>query len=75
MGDCYARKKNAAKKEAAKEAPSCLVRAVTRGKGSKKRRIATVVDLDSCDLFRKRVGHLFKIHLLKSKSKIRSASQ
>ena len=73
MGDEHARKTTSSKKTAAKELPSCLVRAsLTSGKSKKK--IATVVGSDSCDLFRKRLTSVFKSCLLRTKKK-RAGSQ
>jgi hypothetical protein len=74
MGDAFARKKSAAKKEAVREKPSCLIRASAQVVG-KKKRLATVVDPESCDLFRKRLGLVFKAHILRAKPKKSSGSQ
>ena len=72
-GDVHSRKSTAAKREAEIGAPQCLVRASTSAKSDT---ISTVVDASTCDMFHKRVAHVVRSNLLKSKfKKSRAGSQ
>jgi hypothetical protein len=70
FGDAFARSRSAVKMASVKGSSQCLVRAFS---GNTK--ISTVLDRETSDRFRKRLGSVLKGSLLRSRLKKRTASQ